>query len=72
MKPNSNNTTTIKNPIRTLIQPFLKKNTMRMVTPMICPIMIAALVNDVAIVGSDDVDDEVVVETAGLEVGIFT
>lgn len=43
-----------------------------MVTPMICPIMIAALVNDVAIVGSDDVDDEVVVETAGLEVGIFT
>jgi hypothetical protein len=71
MKPNSSNTTTIKKPIRTLIQPFLNKMTMRMVTPIICPMIIAALVNEVAIVGSGDVDDAVL-EVAGLVDGIFT
>ena len=51
MNPKRDSTTNIKNPISTLIQPFLNKNTMMIVTTMIWPMIIAALVKEEAIFG---------------------
>jgi len=59
MKPNSSSTITMKNPISTLIHPFLNRNTISIVTPMICPMMMAALVNELAIDGPLLVDPSV-------------
>lgn len=61
MNPSSSNTITMKNPISTLIQPFLNRNTINIVTPMICPMMMAALVNELAM------DEPLLVDPSELE-----
>lgn len=67
MNPNRSNTTTMKNPINILIQPFLNKNTIMIVTSIICPIMMAAFVNELVIEVPAAAEEEVVEE-----VEIFT
>lgn len=57
----------MKNPINILIQPFLNKNTIMIVTSIICPIMMAAFVNELVIeVPAAEEEEEVE------EVEIFT